>query len=398
LSSVLLVSQAFAQEAAVDYWDMSSASHRGVVDGLRALPSPEVRTALHAVLQAPHDPAVARTLEWLLAAQQQDQATRAVLLDALRADALGRLAAHLGERFESKSDPVSVDDALGLFAPRATVDQDPRAASTTIVIPFRDRTPDRTRLRNLLAVLASLEDQSADRSEYRVVVAEGDDSARWEHLLRPRVDVYLHVADAGHFNKSWVVNTAVVQAAAGSEVICVLDGDILVDRDFVRRNTARFTARGAQAHLPFRDALCLTADSSSRAIRRRLSDGLDAPPPQELNGVVLRRPPGHVVWVRRGLFDRVGGFDERFTGWGGEDLDFVFRLDIVGAVDRYGDDLFHLWHDRPQTQIDGHRFYAGRRLLSWRPAAPVGSLAGPVSSLDDDLAGLIEHASILDPS
>jgi hypothetical protein len=84
--------------------------------------------------------------------------------------------------------------------------------------------------------------------------------------------------------------------------------------------------------------------------------------------------------------------DERFEGWGGEDLDFVFRLDIAGPVDRYDDLLVHMFHPRPQITEDGRRFYAGRQLLTWRPAGPIGQLDAPGKSIDDDLAGQIEHA------
>lgn len=83
--------------------------------------------------------------------------------------------------------------------------------------------------------------------------------------------------------------------------------------------------------------------------------------------------------------------DERFEGWGAEDLDFAFRLDIVGAVDRYPDTLLHMHHPRPVVKReDGTRFYAGRRLLDWRPVTPIGQLTGPATSAATDVAGIIE--------
>lgn len=393
LSSVLLAADPHAQEAAVDYWDMSRSAHLAVVAALREL-GDDVTAALEDVLADPADPSRLAVLSQEVArvAAADDAAWDPVGRLALHADALGRLAAHLGPEHRADAPQVTADDLVALTADEPPRPPAPASAPVCIVIPFRDRTPTRSRLRNVLACVRALRDQSADRSTYRVVVVEADTEPRWEREVTAVADEYLHLRASGHFNKAWAVNVGVVQRAAGAELVCVLDGDVLVDRDFVARNVARFGVRGVQAHLPYRDALCLDEASSSHAVAARVLHGRPLVPQDELRGVVLRRPPGHCVWVRRGLFERVGGFDERFEGWGGEDLDLVFRLDVVGAVDRYADPLLHLFHDRPQTQENGRRFYAGRRLLSWNPVGPVGRLSGPASSHDDDLAGLIEHA------
>ncbi|WP_273651138.1 glycosyltransferase [Cellulomonas fimi] len=391
VSSVVLSADPLLQEAAVDYWDMSSALHREVVARARAAASAETRDALEALCRRPDDARAAGTLRHAVESLLDSGDPRWVAAAdcALAADALGRLAAHVGDGHDADVEPVTVDDLVPEHT--AASDRPVGAGRACIVVPFRDRTADRGRLRNLLACLRALDDQDVPRGDYRVVVVEADEEPRWAGVLEHAADDYVHVRSGGHFNKAWAVNVGVVQRGAGAELVCVLDADVLVDRGFVRRNVGRFRARGAQAHLPFRDALCLDAASSHRAARERVVLGRPGVPLDVLRGAVLRRPPGHCVWVRRGLFDRVGGFDERFEGWGGEDLDFVFRLDVVGSVDRYDDPLLHLYHERPLTQVDGRRFYAGRRLLSWSPQGPVGQLAGPATSSDDDLAGLIER-------
>lgn len=62
-----------------------------------------------------------------------------------------------------------------------------------------------------------------------------------------------------------------------------------------------------------------------------------------------------VMACRRSLFDRLGGFDERYVGYGGEDWDFAYRAWNAGAL------LVHeraavAWHDGPSwaptTQAD----------------------------------------------
>lgn len=50
--------------------------------------------------------------------------------------------------------------------------------------------------------------------------------------------------------------------------------------------------------------------------------------------------------VRRATFDRIGGFDEAFTGYGGEDTDFGFRARelSVPLVFAGGEVVFHQYH------------------------------------------------------
>jgi hypothetical protein len=424
VDSVVLTADEFAHTAALDYWDMSAGGHREVVSLLRSaahsFPFPadqagELARVLDAVLAEPTRPALTRRLAELVApgaalgcggsstagsCRPEQEAWRALVMQAVRADATSRLYIHTGSRYADDAGKITCGDIPLPAALRVTEPSLPDSAApavgtgatVTVVIPFRDRSDDRDRLRNLLACLSALGDQSLPRAEYRVVVVELDAEPRHAESIRGRADHYLFLSCRGNFNKAWGVNAGVVQVGADSEIICILDADILVDRDFLRRNLARFRARGHQAHWPFRDPLCLDPSSTHAAITRRCLLGEPDIDPDVLRGVRLRQPPGHCVLVRADLFHRIGGMDERFEGWGGEDLDFVFRVGIVGPVDRHDELLVHMFHPRPQITQDGRRFYAGRQLLTWRPSGPIGQLAGPGSSADDDLAGLIENA------
>ena len=119
--------------------------------------------------------------------------------------------------------------------------------------------------------------------------------------------------------------------------VCLLDSDILVDRNFVRRNTDRLTRGDHVAHLPFQWAFNLSDQASSRAIRCRVFDGDADVPPEALRGFLKRGSPGGCLWVTDEAFRQVAGFDERFEGWGGEDDDVDARLARAGAFRRYDD-------------------------------------------------------------
>ena len=58
------------------------------------------------------------------------------------------------------------------------------------------------------------------------------------------------------------------------------------------------------------------------------------------------------IW--RDDFERVGGFDERFESWGGEDTDLVLRLLDTGVrrlTLQHADPVLHLWHPRRSSPV-----------------------------------------------
>lgn len=56
--------------------------------------------------------------------------------------------------------------------------------------------------------------------------------------------------------------------------------------------------------------------------------------------------PLGIVVVSRQAWETVGGFDERFTSWGGEDVAFRSASTTLSAVARIPGTLVHLWHPR----------------------------------------------------
>jgi hypothetical protein len=50
------------------------------------------------------------------------------------------------------------------------------------------------------------------------------------------------------------------------------------------------------------------------------------------------------VAISRECFERVGGFNESYVGWGYEDLDFARRCDELWPIRRVPGPVYHLWH------------------------------------------------------
>jgi GT2 family glycosyltransferase len=358
------------------YWHKSRPWLRSVASGLRLVPDRQVTAAAELLMARPHSfPAHRQFRSRLTAAARRDRAGFAELFEASwAAECNSRIGYHIGSRYAGGPTevPPGTPDLL-VTGDRASPGPSLQAPAL-IVIPFRDSAGAGIRLRNLVACLRALADQSMNCRYFRVTVVESDTEPRGRRVLAPLCDQYVFAHKAGPFNKSWAVNVGFRHSAGGHEVVCVLDADALPDRDFVRRNIGRFRQPGVQAFQPFQDVLCLDAASSEVALAQRLLHGAPDPDRSWLRGFILRRPPGLCLWLRSTIFEAIGGMDERYEGWGGEDRDFALRISANAALDRHDDPILHLWHPSSASIENGAGVNSGLAPMTWPRDAAFGEL------------------------
>jgi hypothetical protein len=74
--------------------------------------------------------------------------------------------------------------------------------------------------------------------------------------------------------------------------------------------------------------------------------------------------------VPRAVWDAIGGFDERFKGWGWEDMAFQSVVCGLYGHERLDGDIWHLWHPRAEERIRRgtplHPAYVANRMLGRR--------------------------------
>ena len=311
-----------------------------------------------------------RELAVVLAARpDRHEAIRAELN---RAAAAIRIDYHRGPDYRSDAEPVDLAllrEWSARHSPRPSENPD-----VLVVISLRDNIGG-ARVRNLLACVAALRDQTWPVA---VTVVEADERPRWREVVEPLVDHYFFLPHDGPFNRSWAINAGVANSAGRARCVCLFDADILADREFAERNRERLLADPYAVHLPYVDMFSLDAAASHRAIRDRIGAGEPDVPLEVLRGLVLVRPPGACMWMTRDAFERVGGMDERYAGWGGEDDDMLARLELHGPVPRFTDSFLHLDHPRPPMVNDsGAPFNAHLEPISWRAEHGYGRLSGP---------------------
>ena len=377
--SLVVLADPLAWNSSRIYRERAEPWFADVASAVAGLEAGDLRESCQALID---DPGSVQAYGRVLAADSttgQSSSARKLLQAAWLAERNTRISYELGEGYTPDNDDVTLESLLAL--PRMDVaggKQRREAPEVTVVVPFRCREEDLSRVRNLLAGLISLSDQSLPRERYHVVVVESDTQPRWADLIKEFADEYLFAERGGKFNKSWVVNVGVVNSEQRPDVICILDADILCDRDFLARGLRRMAHDGTGAHLPYRNLSCLDASSTSAAVTGRCatrSAGIDA---SALRRFVLRRPPGFCVWVRADVFRQIGGLDERYEGWGGEDDDFRYRVDHVTPLDHYDDPVWHMYHPAASELVNGEILNMQRiPPLSWSPTGPFGQLTGP---------------------
>jgi hypothetical protein len=385
---VVLAHDPSVPELAADWWEESAPHYRSVVEPLAELVAGlPVADDLARLAEKPTDQDREQALtgaldRWLERVPEQRRRLERLLAEAEDHVLIGY---HRGPHASPAVPPIGLGDlpprpaASRPTASRPAAGQDaPRAVR--VVIPFRD-SGGGGRARNLVACLASLRDQRNAAGDVTICVVESDTRCRWRETLEPWVDHYVFTEHSRHFNKSWTVNVGVRHTAGEGDLICVLDADILVDADFLARNLARMAGRpDLDAFLPYRNMFCLDVPSSDTAIRARCERGTRRVSTDEVRALLLREPPGGCLWVRAAAYDHVGGMDERYEGWGGEDDDIVARLGQAGRIERFDDRLMHLFHPRPQMLVDGRSFNGHLPPLSWDSNAAYGDPRGPLAA------------------
>jgi hypothetical protein len=372
---VVLAHDPAVPAVAADYWMHSERFYRAVSDVVAAELATDL--AYRRLVAHPTDPDAERGLRARVAALLAGDPALAEELLA-RADVADDNV--YINYFRGPEYALTARDAglarLTALADRAASWPSGAGDEVLVVVPLSDR-DGAGRVRNLMACLLALRDQTMPSTRYRVTVAEFDDRPRWQHVVEPLVDHYLHVYGQGLFNKSWTLNAGVRHTLGTARTLCLLDADILVDRDFLARNHARFAAEGHDAHLPHTEMLSLDAPSSDHVIEQRCGGTADVPL-AGARGLLLRDVPGACLWVRPSLFERVGGFDERYRGWGGEDEDMLYRVGTAGTVVQFDDVFVHLAHRRPaMRRADGQPFNAHVPVGTWTGADGYGRLDRP---------------------
>lgn len=172
--------------------------------------------------------------------------------------------------------------------------------------------------------------------------------------------------------RAWAFNVGA--RAARGEVLALHDNDMLVPQDYAREIMERFRDGYKVANL--KRFIFYLAQNHSERLLTGMGDISDAPP----QSVVQNLEAGGSVAIGREDYFDIGGFDESFIGWGGEDNEFWERAQTL-EVWPYGYlPIVHLWHPMQSGKYKQDRSTA--KLLELRSAIPLHERIAELAARD----------------
>ena len=216
------------------------------------------------------------------------------------------------------------------------------------------------RIPHLLMTLQSIASQ-VDVA-FECVVIEQSNEREIEDLL-PEWVRYFHTTLPDPdmpYSRSWAFNVG-AELARGQFLI-FHDNDMLVPRDYAAQMVARHNEGYDVINLK-RFVFYLNQEHSERAMSTGFL-AIDTAP----ESVVQNLEAGGSFGIARDAFFDIGGFDESFVGWGGEDNEFWQRAQTRNVWPFGYMPILHLWHEAQPEKHDRNRSTID--LLESRSAVP----------------------------
>lgn len=142
--------------------------------------------------------------------------------------------------------------------------------------------------------------------------------------------------EAMPYSRSWAFNVGAREARG--RLLVFHDNDMLVPRDYASE-LRRLQGEGWEVINLKRFVFYLSRDVTRRTLETEV-----VPEQPRLDAVVQNLEGGGSIAVDRMAFYRLGGFDEAFVGWGGEDNEFWQRAKIRPFWPYGYLPIVHLWH------------------------------------------------------
>jgi GT2 family glycosyltransferase len=218
--------------------------------------------------------------------------------------------------------------------------------------------PTYNRLDTLRYVIPSLVAQDLRPEAFEVIVADSQSNDGTAEYLAEiaRASPNVRHLPGPYTGRAGARNAGI--AAARAPIVLFTDADIIASQDLLSRHLARHAKGGGRAVIGCE----IQVDSYDEYLRK--SGNASARDP--LHPATRK----HLTWlyfmtgncsVSRADLERVGRFDEAFTGYGHEDLELGYRLQHAGVSIEYASEAVNYhWHPVPFDQQQGRMELAGR--------------------------------------
>jgi glycosyltransferase involved in cell wall biosynthesis len=218
--------------------------------------------------------------------------------------------------------------------------------------------PTYNRLDTLRHVIPSLLAQDLRRGEFEVVVADSNSTDGTAEYLAgvAREHPFVRHLPGPYTGRASARNAGI--AAALGRIVIFTDADIIASPDLLSRHLAHHDRPGTRAIVGMEVQVVSFEDYLAKRADRALRTPLHGEKPKRLSWLYFLT--GNASAPRAEL-DRVGRFDEDFTGYGHEDLELGYRLQHGGVPIEYEPHAVNYhWHPVPWDEQQQKYELAGK--------------------------------------
>ena len=231
------------------------------------------------------------------------------------------------------------------------------ALSFSFVILYRHG--DMARFANLKRVI----EWASSFSESEIILVEQDTHSKIAHLNLPVRHVFTKTSLP--FNRSWGFNVGA--RCAKSDILVLTDCDLMMDPyKFIE---ALNMVQQYECVSPYSSVVDLTAEESMGRLDQIMT--VDRPGRGETDNQKINICGGMTIF-RKEAFLRIGGYNEDFIGWGGEDDFQAIKVKSFLTWKEMPARCYHLFHER--TAPDAKWYQRNFQLLQKLSAMPTEEL------------------------
>lgn len=166
------------------------------------------------------------------------------------------------------------------------------------------------------------------------------------------------------FKKTYCFNSAA--AVAVHDIFCFWDVDIIISEKYIRK-AYEYILNGTHNHVyPFNGTFIdLQKDVFDPYVLNYDFDGLEKLWQEKHPSLHLAssESPGGCNLISKQAFEKMGGYDVRFIGWGFEDTDFLYRSRKLNSVIYLQESEAICWHMHHDNAIRTENPYYNYNLL-----------------------------------
>lgn len=205
------------------------------------------------------------------------------------------------------------------------------------------------KLKNLHCVLQSVAAQTIRATE--CIVVEQSASAELKNQLPAWVRYYhQQVKDTDLYNRSLAFNLGAEKA--NSENLIFHDNDLVIPACYVESHLKYFSLGYELVNLKRFIFGLGRADTNLLSSQHSINIAFSP------KYVLQNAKGGGSLAITKSAYRRIGGFDNRFSGWGGEDNELWQRAQVLNIYPFTNLPMVHLWH-KPQADKRGGRHGGG---------------------------------------